>query len=52
MSDSENFHFIHNLFVYDTISTTDSSKCLYLGELKAYINRIFTLGKNGLSESI
>ena len=40
MSDLKKYNLIHNLFVYEAILTTDSLKCLYLGVLKAYINKI------------
>ena len=45
MSDFKKYNFIHNFFVYEAILTTDSLKCLYLGVLKAYINRIGLLVK-------
>ena len=45
MSDSEIYNFIHNFFIYEAILTTNSLKYLYLGVLKAYINRIGLLVK-------
>ena len=47
--DSENHNSIHNFFVYEAILTNNSSKCLYLQVLKAYINGIGPLVENGLS---
>ena len=48
-SDSENYNAIHNFFVYEAILTNNSSKCLYLRVLKAYINRIRLMEENNLS---
>ena len=45
MSDSKKYNFIHNFFVYEAILTTDSLKCLYLGVLKACVNKIGLLVK-------
>ena len=45
MSDFKKCNFIHNVFVYEAILSTDNLKCLYLGVLKAYINRIGLLVK-------
>ena len=51
MSDSVKYGYIHNFFVYEAISTFDSSKCLYLRVLKTYTNRIELLMENGISTS-
>ena len=45
MRDLKKYSFIHNVFVYEAILSTDSLKCLYLGVLKAYINNIGVLVK-------
>ena len=45
MSDFKKYNFIHNFFVYEAIIKTDSLKCLYLGVLNAYINKIGLLVK-------
>ena len=45
MSDFKRYNSFHNLFVYEAILTTDSLKCLYLGVLKVYINKIGLLVK-------
>ena len=42
-SDSEKYYIIFNIFVYEAIQATDSSKCSYLEVLKAYTNRILCL---------